>query len=459
MSGRFNRTINTKQLLDAYEKNGCNAAETSRALAREGISIATSTIRTRLAPIIGDQSNNPDPEEFAKKIAHVRRFYAKLEAAGIDPYLINLDRLVVKEWQMGSKNAEGEPQVTDLEGVSFYASPSFTDGPLWVPVHAADPITVRPSKRRVERRSGEKVVVVATDPQIGYALELGHDPENINASLVPFHDEAAIDVAKQLVGEIRPNRMVHGGDTLDFPEFTRKFRRFPEWSRTTQFSVQRGHRYFAEFAAEAGAECEHDICDGNHDSRISNDTLDNQMAAYGLRPAVVPGETPNNTWPNNSVPDLLQLEYLNKQGLKFRYSAPFPSGRIWLNPHIVFRHDHDIKVKQQNAHVLHGHDHKLHVTWQKAYIGDTETQLARVGCGSLCRNDLVLHDKMRRWPSYVPSGRFEQNWQQGIVIVTYDENGGPDDFEVQTVKILNGEARYGGKKWESRVTVDGKPRG
>lgn len=456
MSGRIRSDVTTQRILEVYNECGCNAQETGRRL-----NLPATTVKDRLRKLIGKESL-PNKTELAKQVAFAQKFNAKLRAAGIDPDLVNLDRMVIKEWEMGYKDADDIGQKLPLEGVTFYASPTFETGPLWTPIHSADGILVEHvDLPPVERRSGEKVAIIKTDPQIGYLMDFeidSDDFEEVRAHLTPFHDEAAIDVAKQLVREIRPDRVIHGGDTIDFPEHTRKFRRHPQYFRTTQPAVQRAHRYIAEDIEAAGPQCEQDICPGNHDERLSNDTLDNQMASHGLRAASVPGERPNDTWPVNSVPNLLRLDYLQSQGHVVRYRAPYPSGRIWLNDYIVFRHDYSVKVSERSATVLHGHDHKLHVTWTKVYLRGQEAQIAMVGCGSLCRNDLMLHDKIRTMPSYVPSGKFEQNWQQGIVVVYYDENGGPNDFDVQPIRIQDGVARYNGKKFEARCDVEGRKR-
>lgn len=444
--------ITTQRILEVYEETGCSQVETARRLG-----MPRSTVQSRLEAI-GANLSAPK-EEIAKLLGNARRFNAKLQAAGINPDLVNLDRMVVKTWDMGFKDNEGVGQTQELEGIAFYASPAFEGGPKWQAISPADGIIIKPRKpSKPERRSGEQVMVIATDPQIGYLLELNQDSadiEEIKAKLTPFHDEAAIDVALQLTEAIQPDRFIHGGDLLDNPEHTRKFRRFPEYARTTQFGVQRGHRYVAEFAQAAGIECEVTLCDGNHDQRIANDTLDNHIANYGLSPASVPGESPDETWPNNSVPNLLRLDYLMAQGYKIKYSAPYPSGRIWLNNYIMFRHDYNVKLPDQTATILHGHDHKLKIEWRKVFLRGEDADIAMVSCGSLCRNDRMIHDKFRAMSSYVPSGRFEQNWQQGIVVVHYDVNGGPNDFDIQLIKIKDGVARYAGKLFESRCGLTG----
>jgi hypothetical protein len=73
-------------------------------------------------------------------------------------------------------------------------SPKWSEGPEWQPVQHAEPVVIQPKVRTPALISSDwKVAVALPDPQIGYR-------KYEDGTVDPFHDEAAMDVALQVVG-------------------------------------------------------------------------------------------------------------------------------------------------------------------------------------------------------------------------------------------------------------------
>ena len=163
----------------------------------------------------------------------------------------------VNLWQGFHKDEDGQAQVVDLAGISF--SPAWAEPPQWPVVQPAAPTVIRPVKSSQKRTQG-RITVILPDPQIGFRrLEDG--------TLVPMHDEAAIDVALQITRDARPDAICNLGDLLDFPEWSSKFIVLPEFVLTTQPTIDEAHRFLARQRAIA-PDADISLLAGNHDDRL-----------------------------------------------------------------------------------------------------------------------------------------------------------------------------------------------
>lgn len=335
-----------------------------------------------------------------------------------------------------TKGPEGEPVVTHLRSkhVSIMLSPKWAEGPEWPVIEPAKPVKVtNPTPKK--KSTDLKTVVVISDVQVGFLRDI-EDPTN----LVPMHDRAAIDVALQIVADLRPQQLVYVGDFLDLPEMSR-YVQHAEFAMTTQAAVDEGYKILAKFEAAAGPREQRDpttFLGGNHEARIRSYILANARAAFNLRPAQ---ETPNS-WPDLSVPHLLRFEELG-----IAYAGEYPGGEFWLNPGLVIRHDPQSK-EAYDASVIAGHTHHVRREdfTRRTPTGDKKHTLWEIGC--LCSLD-NYGDKRSLLATKVPSNRaFHKNWSHSFAVVTLM----PDEtFSVELVEYIKpSKAVFRGKPYESK---------
>jgi hypothetical protein len=180
---------------------------------------------------------------------------------------------------------------------------------------------------------------------------------------------------------------------------------------------------------------------GNHDQRLQNYLIDNARAAFGLRKAYAdPG-----SWPDLSLPALLHFDSLGIQ-----FVPGWPAGIVWLSPSLAVIHGQKLKVSQvvddERVSVIQGHVHRIssHFKTRRTFSGPRTTFAATPGC--LCRVDGAVpgmkggYDE-RTLGAVVPGS---EDWQQGLMIVTYAEDGGP--VWAEQVTIYEGRA-----VWRDRV--------
>src|SRR5579872_1878188 len=367
-----------------------------------------------------------------------------LDKLGVDPKDIDMRRVRIKVGQHSGfiKNAAGEVElVNNIPSARAYISP-VNDTPEWPVVQQPPPITVKYAPPLI-RRTKTKTAIVTCDQQIGYWRDFE------NNVLIPFHDEAAMDIALQIMDAVRPTRHINGGDLLDNPELQSKFRRYPEFVGMAQPSLLRAKIWLADAKAHAGKQCEHDLVEGNHEARWVNAIIDNGLTAlHATKTAWLPVEVPPE-WPINSIPNILQLEKLG-----VRYSAAYPGGDVWLNKFLVFQHQ-DAKInREERATVIHGHIHRASIDWKTVYAFGQQLERGVISVPALCRNDEVVDNLLKRLRSSVPADKVRHNWQQGLLVIHYLEDGGPADFEPHLVRISNGSAMYNGVGYTARVAKD-----
>ena len=150
-------------------------------------------------------------------------------------------------------------------------SPKWSEGPEWQPVQQAEPTIVQPKVRTPSLISSDwKVAVALPDPQIGYR-------KYEDGTLDPFHDEAAMDIALQIVGLDHGHplaQVVNLGDFLDLPMYG-TYEQEQNFAHTAQLAINRGHRFLAEQRAEAGDGARIILLEGNHDKRLNRFIINN----------------------------------------------------------------------------------------------------------------------------------------------------------------------------------------
>jgi hypothetical protein len=346
----------------------------------------------------------------------------------------------VSVYQQASKDADGEVQVTDLVGVQI--NPKWESGPEWPVVQQAAPTIIKaPAKPKTTPAliGGWKTAVVLPDPQIGYRTFE-------DTGLDPFHDEAAMSVALQiLTAEQHDNgveQVVNLGDYLDLPA-QGKYEQEASFAFTTQHAVDRGH-LFAAHQRAAAPNAKVVILEGNHDRRMQKFIQANALSSFGLRRANAP-----ESWPVMSLPYLMRLDELD-----VHYIDAYPAGMWWINDKLRAIHGDKVnsggstamKYTNEMPHIstIFGHIHRQEIQSKTTFDREGKIKVMGISPGCLCRID-----------GHVPSVKgsvgidgkpvtYWENWQQGIAIVRYKDEG---SFHVDLIHIDDGKTLYKGQEF------------
>lgn len=359
------------------------------------------------------------------------RLAALLERQGISVDEIGkIQRVSV--YQSLTKNEDGDAEIHDLLGVQF--SPAWEQGPEWDTVRQgpASKVTVRLPKPE-PKPDGYETAVVLPDMQIGYFR--GRDGD-----LEPTHDEQAISVAMQIIAAAQPEKIIMVGDNLDAPEFG-KYRLSPAFALTTQTSIDRATQLCFELRAIA-PHAEIVWIAGNHEERISNATLDNLKAAYGIKRGLAP-----DSYPVLSVPFLLRMDES-----EIDYRPGYPAGSYWINERLRVIHGDKVASGGSTAHkylansktsVIYGHIHRRE--WaersREDFDGPKTIMAASPGCLARCDGSV---------PSTKGGTDLEgrplpivEDWQSGLGVVTYQPGDG--EFWYEQIPIHSGRAWWRGR--------------
>ena len=357
-------------------------------------------------------------------------------AALLDRQGISVDEIGkiqrVSVYQSLTKNEDGEAEIHDLLGVQF--SPAWESGPAWETVRQGPPtkVTVRLPKP-LPRPEGYEVAVVLPDMQIGYF-------RGADGDLEPTHDEAAITVAEQIIAAARPDKIVLVGDNLDAPEFG-KYRLSPAFSLTTQASIDRATELCFRLRALA-PDAEIVWIAGNHEERISNATLDNLKAAFGIKRGLAP-----DSLPVLSVPFLLRMDEA-----QIEYKPGYPAGSYWINERLRVIHGDKVASGGSSAHkylsnsktsVLYGHIHRREWAERSREDFDGPKTIMAASPGCLCRTDGCVPATQGGLDLEGRPVPVTLDWQQGVGVVTYQPGDG--EFWYEQVPIHSGRAWWRGK--------------
>jgi hypothetical protein len=379
---------------------------------------------------LADQlATQPSPTVALGKLAEL------LERNGISPE--DIGKIAkVNLWQGFHKTEDGDAEVVDLAGISF--SPAWSEPPAWPVCQPAAPTIVRPVKA-APKATDARVVVILPDPQIGYR-------RLADGTLVPCHDEAAIEVALQITRAARPDMIVNLGDTLDLPEWSSKFLVLPEFVLTTQPTIDEAHRFLARQRAIA-PEAEIKLLAGNHDDRLGISIAKNAMAALRLRQAEAP-----ESWPVLSMPHLLRLDDLGVE-----YVGAYPAGRIeiargndTITP-LYAIHGEKLDVakvaRAERQSFVQGHIHRQALHTETYEVRRRPETVVAFSPGCLCRVDGAVPSTKSGVDDATgaPYERWE-NWQQGCAVVTEQPDG---YWSVELVQIHHGRATWRGKEYRA----------
>lgn len=287
--------------------------------------------------------------------------------------------------------------------------------------------------RKIQPAMG--VVVALPDPQIGFRMT--------KAGAESFHDESAISCALSLLRALQPEVVVHLGDFLDLPLFSR-FSQEPGFQGLVQDAIDRGHQFLAEVAFLVPGVKQY-LLEGNHDARIRKTLA--KLAPEMM--ALTPGGRASS-WPAMSVPHLLGVEDLG-----VTYVDGYPAGRLVVGDVDII---HGFKINSSGStaalvskgalrSTLFGHVHRREM--HTATLPDGKVIWA-ASPGTLARVDGAVpsfHSAISaQTGEHVP--RYE-NWQQGVAVLTRHDK---QHTELELVPIFEGRMIYRGREFTAGDT-------
>lgn len=379
-------------------------------------------------------------KRFKKRIDDLTELEAIAEKGNI-PEGATLTGGEVVDWEMGYVDkATGKSAVQPLHGARVRYELPKPEATVVNAAHADRGPTVIIYARAPRRPSNLRVGVALPDTQFGYQ-RYGYD----GRLWAPMHDPAAIDVAQQIIADLRPRFLLHLGDLLDETEWSR-WPQHPEFVGTTQRAVDDAHDYIATCeAAHPEPQDEDDrtvIIRGNHDKRGRDKLREASASLLSVRPAHSEGSTDD---PPYSLGWLIRARELG-----VRLSAEYPGGEHWVTRGLVARHNPENKTAY-DASVMFGHTHKMTAETFSRRGPDGIRHYTNYGMGCLCRvDDVEDPHALQRTPVASDRG-FVKDWKQGVGVITIDESTGL--FQVDQIHITKGRAVYGGRRYVSTKTL------
>lgn len=339
------------------------------------------------------------------------------------------ERRLLKSWEVSAFDRENNEWTT-------------TENKLWdenpdLAFEAATPARISPSRRK---KLGRSFVGLAAygDTQIDYRrLD--------DSTLEPIHDEAAMNVARQLIRDFEPDVIINLGDTVDLAALSRFKPDSDHFQRTLGPAFQRAHDYWAELRAD-NPDAKLVEVDSNHNTRLRDFVLKQAPQLHNIKQA----SSEDEDYPVMTYPHLANLRHLGVEWVSGYGAAEYVHGEEHGTPPVVFRHGTEnsqngttaAKIMKNNpdTHVVQGHDH----TMQRAARTDRNGRVLEYLVNpALCRTTGEVpsfHSAVNDRNQVV---RRQENWQQGVTFVR-DYEG---EYEFEQVKIERGRAFWRGQEY------------
>lgn len=303
--------------------------------------------------------------------------------------------------------------------------------------HVEPPVEVKPVERAKlpnmrarQRKIAHKTLLVFGDAQIGY--------RRIDDTLVPLHDEAAINSALKLANDLRPDVVVDLGDTTDFSELSRYPADSDHFQGTLQPSLQRTHDFFAQFTSVTPGAERHTV-DSNHVKRLTDYVLKNALPLYNVKAT-------GDKYPAISYPGLLKLDEIGWEYTQGYGTAEYEYADDLAFIHGTFSVSNGSTAKKlgklnPDRNIVQGHAHKIETSYQTDRKGRT---FGAFVVGALCRTDGIVPSYYSAIANNQPVRRYE-NWQNGALVI---EDYGDGNYNFNHVPIVGGVAFYRGKRYD-----------
>lgn len=270
------------------------------------------------------------------------------------------------------------------------------------------------------------------DPHFGFARSVH------NGKLTPIHDRRVLDIALQILEREQFDDITILGDALDLSEWSTRWVTTPEFYWTTQPTLIEANWWLRRYR-NAQLKAIFDLLEGNH-NRFKDAIIQRLMAAYELRAV---DELALD--PAISLPKLLALHELN-----INFIDGYKEGKAekWFTDAIMATHS-DMASGTPGATAnkmanytmfttIFGHIHRRELISKKIETRSGAKVITSVCPGCACRVDAV-----------VPGNKKRQQWQQGLMIMTYTmDDSAPPSFDM--IEIYEGRAIYKGEMLVAR---------
>ncbi len=375
-----------------------------------------------------------------------------LIACEIDPDEWEVTKIIANKWEgyRSGKTVNLVYEEGKIESGSIEDDGSIFTAPLvqikvWLV--RREPVAVKPVIRPVvieiphyEKKKPEFVdelrcVLVIPDTQFGFNRGI------FSRHLEPFHDRRALDIVLQIAQHYAFTEVVHLGDILDFPDWSDKFFRSPEFLMMSQPALIEAAWFLARIAAFQ-PDADLYVLEGNHEFRMRSKIINHVSEGYELKAVH-----------QLDLPPAWSPEYLlNLAGMGYTWVGNYPKGKLWLSDQLALEHGKIAKnipgttakdlAESRNHSTIFGHIHRAeHVVVPKRGR-DNQFPVHAMSPGFLGRLDEVI-----------PGHNDNQNWTQGFGIVHYLPSG---EVYPTIVPIHDGTAIYDGQVWESSGTYLGE---
>lgn len=390
----------------------------------------------------------------AEELGRVRELLQDFADAGIPVTPDDADSVArIKYYEMGSTDADGEPQTTLLRSVELKPTADEEAEPehIWP---QATPANIRPTKRK-GRSDSEKRILVFADPQMGFRRII--DGRTGEEEMVPLHDEGAISLMHQISAEMQPDEIWNAGDTIDLAELSRFAPDSDHFFKTMGASFQAVHEMYAQLRADNPNARIVEV-DSNHNDRLKQTILKNLPQFYDMYRPGDDSPYPMHSYPYMANLEVLEIEFVGGYGAaQYEYGDYYEeiNGRQYPVPPIQLRHGRETssngttasKIIKNHPDVIsvHGHNHNAELYFRNNRLGQ---MVGAIVVPPLCKTTGEVpgfHTSVDHMNQVVPN---QENWTNGVVEIV--DHGGQYEFNV--INFYRGVAHYRGKKFEA----DGK---
>ena len=338
------------------------------------------------------------------------------------------------EYEMVTKDAEGEAHVHTLHARRYAVGSPEDESLRDIFITQAEPTVINPSKGRAVKRDHELIVDL---PDIQYGFRRISDER-----YEPLHDPRALDVARLVLKDLKPDTIILQGDLLDFSELSKYEADSKHFGATLQLSINGLHKYLAQLRAD-NPTAKMIALAGNHEARLAKSVLRHNAQLANIKRANMPEE-----WHVLSVPFLLRLGELG-----IDWYGGYPANEYRHTPNLTFVHGVAVRSSGSSAaayskahpdtSVVFGHVHRIEAHSRTDRDG---IQHSAVTFGSLCRNDGAVPSFYNGIDEHGEVVTRYEDWQQGLGIIRVYPDG---NNEFQPVQINRGKARVNGKEYEA----------
>ena len=304
-------------------------------------------------------------------------------------------------------------------------------------------------KNSSSKPDGWKLAVVLPDMQIGYH-------RSVDGTFTTTHDEAAIDVAHQVLLHVENQYGVDLvmvlGDNLDFASFS-SHRSAPGYLVNTQLEIDRFGTEVATLRSISN-DAEIVVLHGNHDDRLNKAIVDKIPALTGISKA-------NTRTPVLSISNLCRFDEYN-----ITYKETYPDGEYWANDYLRFEHGSLVSsapgstaakyLNGSRVSTVYGHIHRQELVYSRILERNGSRTIFAGSPGCLSRIDgMIPSGQTGISSSGTQLGQKHEKWQQGLWLIWYQDSGS-QKAAPEPVVIENGTAVFGGQVFESTMNINGE---